>query len=320
MPVHGKAPLVDEQSTKGSITSGIIRGILSNVGGSLVGGSQLRGESVFEERLSTLQETVAVLQEELESKILENERLVMDCSETRRVCRDAESRLEEALSERKSTSVQLEKFRSDIVKLENDKSCLVEKVESCEITVDGLQREIQLQGESSIKMRGVTEGLNQRISEFSCAVTRLEGENRDLKSLLNLSESKLGWTIKRLEEAEAQRRSLEQDLVKERSTGDSLSSRIARLEEDLSVALLHTTSGRPSDNEIDENALPSCNGDLLPKPCCYRAEHYLSLFRTADLAVRSLSSKQREWATNMSELSFLRSQNDQLKQDLNELS
>ena len=306
-----------------STASGIFRGLLNNVSGSIVGLNPSQTNPVYEARIKSLEEQLSVLQEELESKILENERLVMDCCETRREQRDAELRVKEASSEIESGRIQLEKFRGDFTKLEREKSALAERVESGEITIDGLRREIQLQGESSLKTRGVMEGLNQRVSELSLKVCELESEKRDHSHSLSIAESRISFLTQKLEESASARSQLAQELAKERSRGEAMSIKVAQLEEDISVVSLQSTTAASSPGEeLDEDSLvyPSCKGDVLPRPCCYRAEHYLSQFRTSEMALKSLSAKQKEWTVNMSELFFLRNQNDQLKQDLNELS
>ena len=78
--------------------AGIFRGILGNVGTTVVGGG---GQSVsaLEAKIRNLIEELGVVQEELESKITENEHLVMDNCETRREKREAEAALEGMQSE-----------------------------------------------------------------------------------------------------------------------------------------------------------------------------------------------------------------------------
>jgi len=300
---------------------GLFRGIFNNVSGSIVGGTNFQGTRILEERIKSLEDNLNILQDELESKIIENERLVMDCSEARREKRAAELRLEEAGDEVKSGRAQVEKYKSDFGRLERENSSLVAKLESSEITVDGLKRELQLQSEASVKTRSVAEALSQRVSELTAMHASLGKENGDLRSLLVSADSRAQASLKKLEESQAEHSHVVQCLAKERSRGETLGLRISQLEEDLSVMSLQSTGASSPAGELeDNNMLPSCGGDIFPKPCCYRSEHFLSLFRTADLAAKTLASKQKEWVVNMSEMSFLRAQNDQLKQDLNELS
>lgn len=281
---RGPPDLTDSSVPSASSASGLFRGLLSNVSNTVSGGSA--STSALEARVAQLTEDICVLQEELESKIVENERLVMEGSEVRRSKREVEMKVEEIESEIVQAKLEAASATSEKARVDTEKKELVSQIESFEIQVDGLKREVLLQQEATRRNQALTELLEARLAHMTTHSADVEAELRQVKSNLQTMESRASQTQRSLELSEAERQRSSQALLEEKSVSHSHALRVTQLEEELSIASLQTSgSVTPFAND---SVLP-CAGD--PTPCCYRSEYFRDKYRAALSNVDRISSK-----------------------------
>ena len=269
----------------------MFRGLLGSVGSS-VGGGGSSSVATLEAKVRQLTADMAVLQEELESKIVENEQLVMDNCECKRERRDAEQRADDMVSEmarlRESDSV----MRAQVEKISQEKSVLVERLETSDIKMDALNREIQLQAESVHKLKGSVDSLTHQLDEVSSNKAFIELELREVKSALTVAESKLAHTIGQFTQSDTERASLQSELSTVKAKNESLNLRITQLEEELCVASIQAGPVLAEDDDESSGDLPKCGGD--PQPCCYRSEYFRDKWRNSELNLKGVSGKLAE--------------------------
>lgn len=282
---------VDQTQSVTSAASGIFRGLLSNVGTSVSGMNTSASISTLENKIKQLSDELQVLQDELESKIQENEHLVMDICETKREKREAEVKLADMRTEMDRLVQADASMRSDLDKILCEKNLIVEKLESSEIKIDGLRREVELQNEILQKFRNQNESLDSRLSIEASAKAGLELEVRDLKTNLVVTESKLDQCSRQLAESLTVRNDLQEKLLDEEAASAALKLRIAELEEESSIATLSMTSGLST--PVENDSIPRCDiGN--PLPCCYRSEYFRDKYKNTEMALRATTARLKE--------------------------
>ena len=276
-----------------STASGLFRGLLSNVGSTVANGMGTGNPSQLEQKLTELSNEVTVLQEELESKIMENERLVIEGSELRRElrefstkCSSFEKSLVEGNQERADMEAKLVKAKSEIDKLRVLN-------ETSEITIDSLRRDSELQNEQLAKYRSLYENVSSQLSELVAKSSLHDSELRELRSSAAISESLLDQLRSELSVCERERHELQQYLTAEKTQNQSLSLRVQELEDEISISVAtaqvaHFPPPSPTNRVLSPSAglEPCCPGD----PCCYRSEYYQLKCKNLQLAVKTMKS------------------------------
>lgn len=282
---------MDQAHSVTSAASGIFRGLLSNVGTSVSGVNTSASISALEHKIEQLSDELHVLQDELESKIQENEHLVMDNCETKREKREAEMKLADMRTEMDRLVDADRSMRAELDKILCEKNQIVEKLESSEIKIDGFRREVELQNEILLKFRTQNESLDSRLSIEASAKVCLELEVRDLKTNLVVTESKLDQCSRQLAESITERNDLQAKLLNEEAASAALKLRVAELEEESSIATLSVVSGVSTPTEND--SLPRCDiGN--PLPCCYRSEYFRDKYKNTEIALRATTARLKE--------------------------
>jgi chromosome segregation ATPase len=252
-----------------------------------VGGSS-QSAAAQEARISQLTQDLAVLQEELESKILENERLVMESCEVRRAKREVELKVEEIETEIAQARESASLARSEMAKIEGEKKDLSSRIESYEIQIDELRREIMLQQEASKRTHSLTELLEARLAHMTSHSADVEADLRQTKSNMAAMEARLAQTQRSLEISESERMRNSHEVIHERAKAESLAVRVAQLEEELSIASMQTSV---SATPFVDDSVPACGGD--PVPCCYRSEYFRDKFKGCKSDLRRMQEKLR---------------------------
>lgn len=282
---------MDQAHSVTSAASGIFRGLLSNVGTSVSGVNTSASISALEHKIKQLSDELHVLQDELESKIQENEHLVMDICETKREKREAEMKLADMRTEMDRLVDADTSMRAELDKILCEKNQIVEKLESSEIKIDGFRREVELQNEILLKFRTQNESLDSRLSIEASAKVCLELEVRDLKTNLVVTESKLDQCSRQLAESITERNDLQAKLLNEEAASAALKLRVAELEEESSIATLSVASGVSTPTEND--SIPRCDiGN--PLPCCYRSEYFRDKYKNTEIALRATTARLKE--------------------------
>jgi hypothetical protein len=283
----------DANRSVATTAGGIFRGILNNVGSTVVGGMSSGASNQWEHKVAELSNEVGVLQEELESKIAENERLVIEGSDLRRDIRELTTKcssLEKSLvsgnQERAEMEAKLVKAKSEIDKLRVLN-------ETGEITIDSLRRDSELQNEQLAKYRSLYENVSSQLSELVSKNSLHESELRELRSSAAISESLLDQLRSELSVCERERNELQQYLSAEKAQNQSLSLRVQELEDEISVSMAtssvaHLPPPSPSNRVLSPSAgMEPCGpGDA----CCYRSEYYQTKCKNLQLAIKTIKS------------------------------
>jgi regulator of replication initiation timing len=283
----------DPNRSANSTAGGIFRGLLTNVSSSVVGGIGQSGNQQLEQKIEELMREIAVLQEELESKISENERLVIEGSEVRREKRELEvkcSSLEKSLVEGNRERSDME---SKMVKLKSEKDKMHVINETNEITIDSLRRDMELQNEQLGKYRSLYENLSSQLSELTARNSLLESESREYKSNASISESLLDQLRSELSESERSRTELEHAFSEEKILNQSLSLQVKQLEDEISISIAtsqvaHHPPPSPSSRFSPRTVPEGCRGG--GDPCCYRSEYYITRCKNLEHALKTVKN------------------------------
>jgi len=283
-------PVSDQSRSMTSTASGIFRGLLTNVGSTVVGGINQGTHNQMESKIEELMREIGVLQEELESKIAENERLVIEGSEIRREQRELEAKfssIEKSLVEGNQERSQIE---SKMVKLQSEKDKLNVLNETNEITIDSLRRDIELQSEQLAKYRSLYENVSSQLSEHVAKNSLLESELRELRSNASISESLLDQLRSELSSTERERSEIQQALSAEKIQNQSLTLQVKQLEDEISISIAtaqvaHHPPPSPT-SRLSPRMLPAegCRGG--GEPCCYRSEYYVNRCKNLEHALK----------------------------------
>ena len=271
-----------------STASGIFRGLLGTVGSSAPGShTPMTSNPALEQRMRELEQELSVLQEELESKITENERLVIECCELKRDKRDIEgkySNLETTLvqcnRERESMFIRLEKVCTENLELVNLR-------DSQEIRIDSLTREIELQNENVSKYKSLSDQSVAQISGLLSNKETLESDLRETRNTLSITESMFDQFKSEFSTSSKQCTELQNSLSYERAINKSLSLRIQQLEEDISISV--AVIPVPEVQLPTADSIPKCEGEY--SPCCHRAEYYQSRCHNLEYSLKAIKSK-----------------------------
>lgn len=264
------------ESSSGS--GGIFRGFLSSVTPASV-------SNTLEQKVQQLSNEVAVLQEELESKINENERLVMESSDIKRDKRNVETKLEKAEADLERAINERRCAMDDTERMKRDKSEFTLKIGEYEVQVDSLRREVVLLNETIKRLQTNGEYLQSQFQNEQALNSKLDEGLKEAKTSLVQLESRFGQSLKDLTNSESDRARLQAELINEKAKEESLRLRISQLEEELSISAMHRPGGPEfSHKKCDLEMIPSCTDE--PVACCYRSEFFQSKLRTAEEALR----------------------------------
>ena len=261
-----------------SAASSMFRGILGGYGPSVVD---------LESKIKDLSNEVSVLQDELESKIAENESLVIDCSDMRRQNREVEQKLESFRIELENCVRAKESAIDEMERFKRDKVDLSTRLEGYEIQIDGLRRDSVLQTEQTRKLQSANESIQISLDQEISLRKSCELELRELKTAMMEAESKLTCLSRDLFGSDAEKQRLAAELFSERTKQESLNLRIDALEDELSIASIPRTS--PVIGRDDTSSLPACNDQ--PGACCHRSEYFLSRLKTVEEALRMSTNR-----------------------------
>lgn len=205
-----------------------------------------------------------ILQEELESKIAENEHLVISTSELLRDKRELENLCSSVQTEKEKLQAKVAALAEQLELAQKSTHSLQNEKAKNEIVIDALKREIELCNQKNCvlletetllaKSETTITDLKSQIDHFQSHVIRLEAqcEQTNAQMLKFQSHSEL----------------LERSLVAEKSEAQARQFRIDQLVEQ--IAILQAATSRNS-GEKNAAQFPPCNPGI---PCCYRAEYY----------------------------------------------
>ena len=255
----------DHQGVASSTSSGMFRSFLNNVG-TVVGTSNTVGLSL-DHRVRALTEEVGVLQEELESKILENERLVMGSSEIRRALQISEDKCQSMEIEVSGYADRFSNLSSELeLALRSTNQLCVEK-EKSDILLDGYKRELELNAERIHLLVESNKDLKNKDNELKASLTQIS----EISSKLSLAESRCEQFYSKLKIEQSQMNLIQTQLTNEQALTKSLNVRIEQLEEQLAIVAV---------SESFEEVIP-CNND----PCCYKSEYYQGRCKNLEAAL-----------------------------------
>jgi chromosome segregation ATPase len=265
--------LQNEAGSNSATSSGLFRGLLGGYGNS---------SAETDGRIKEMSNQLSVLQDELESKITENETLVIESSELKRTKRELEIRLESLENQLRSSNDAAKSAIDEMERLRRDKNNLSTKLEGNEIQIDSLRRDLALQIELCRKLQVTNDSLQTQVDQETEARKQAENALRETKTSLIESDSKLSCLSKDLESNEAEKQKLLRELLNEKAKQESLNLRIDQLEDELSVMSIRRRPTVVPPNE--DMSIPPCGDNMVP--CCYRSEYYLSRLKTAEEALR----------------------------------
>jgi chromosome segregation ATPase len=276
-----------------STAGGLFRGLLTNVGSTVVGGISQGNTHQLELRIEELMREIGILQEELESKISENERLVIEGSEVRREKRDIGTKcssLEKSLVEGNRERSDME---SKMVKLQAEKDKLHLLSETNEITIDSLRRDIELQNEQLGKYRSLYENVSSQLSDLVARNSLLQSEVREYKSNASMSESLLDQLRSEYSNSERERTELQFALSAEKVQNQSLALQVKQLEDEISISIAtaqvaHHPPPSPTSRLSPRMVPEGCRGG--GEPCCYRSEYYMTRCKNLEHALKTIKT------------------------------
>jgi chromosome segregation ATPase len=257
-------------------TTGIFSGLLGSA-----------SSAALEQRIRDLSQELTILQEELESKINENERLVIESSDVKRVRWELEQKVELLETEVQAALNQKRAAVDDLERMRREKIDVVTKVEAHEINLDGLRRELVLKSEHVRKLTSANEALQLQFEQVSLQCAELSNELNESKTVVLQTNSKLDCLKRDYDDSESEKLRLSSELFSERAKQESLNLRIDQLEDEIAILATHKPiHGRvTSDGSSSATIPPGCEDAL---PCCPRAEYFLAKLKTADEAIRKL--------------------------------
>lgn len=267
------------QAESSSGSGGILRGFLSSV--APVSGANYN----FEQKVQQLSNEIGVLQEELESKINENERLVMESSDIKREKSNVEFKLEKAEVDLERALNERRCALDDTERMKRDKAEFTMKIGDFEVQVDSLRREVVLLNETIRRLQTNGDHLQSQLLNEQTLNCKLDESLKEAKKSLVQLESRLSQSLKDLTNSESDRSRLQAELMNEKVKEESVRLRISQLEEELSIAAMHRSGGPEFSYKKSDNAVvPACYDE--PVACCYRSEFFQSKLKTAEEALR----------------------------------
>lgn len=270
------------QASSGS-TTGIFRSFLNNVGTSVAGGGSAPSVSSLENRIKKLSEEVCVLQEELESKILENERLVIESSDVKREMREIEDRCNLREKEVSEAGWKLTDLMSQLDQVLRQNSVLSQQKETDDIKVDSLRREVELGRELVTQVRESNSNLSRKLEQAEAELRLTAQDLRELRAAFAGSQSKADQYQRQASESEMRSNQLMEEMFQQKTLLASQELRMKQLEDELAVRIATSSQAR---QERLASATP-CHDD----PCCYRSEHFQARCRTLEASICELKKR-----------------------------
>ena len=212
-------------------------------------------------------QTFLILQEELESKIAENERLVMDSCELEREKKRILAKVESMETEISQFGDKIFQLTQQVELAKKAQEQMGADKQRAEIRADSLARELELNSEQVTQL--ISENLELKDKESELNVLRTDFTK--LHNKLVLAESKA-------KHSESELIRIEKKSNSEKAVAHANSVRIDQLLEQVAIYRAATVTDSPSPNLTSCTAAP-CSG-------CARAEYYQARCRNLEAAFK----------------------------------
>ncbi len=277
--------------------SGIFRGLLGNVGSHVLGPSEGPNTEVLEEHVYKLEQENNVLREELESKISENEQLVMDSCDMKRVLCELESQLRSLSNLHSRCESEAARREQTIQRMTEESVTLRGKLERRDLDADKLRRDFELQSDSHSRLRTEATELRMRLDSVAAIKADLESQVSQLSGKTIQLEAIVDQLRGELKHASTESSWLQHKLESETVSKKSLHLQVEKLEDEMKLlAALQSSSGGGGSSSISLPpslipSEPSVSAYCGTRACCERAQYYRDQCRNMEHSLRLLQTK-----------------------------